>query len=484
MTTQGSTPPGATNVSEQSTTTVQAAGGAIFLGETDGPATLKAAIVAYYQKVRGGDPGALPALLGLIVLVLAFSFTTKYFFSVGNLANVPGQAAPVILIAMGLVFVLLIAEIDLAAGTAAGACAGAMALALTHRGDLHSVLHSGTYGGYVALMIAALGVAVWQRVWIAAVLIAFGTVLLLTDVTSNQVMAILLAITTGTAIGVLTGILVARVGIPSFVVTLALFLGWQGVLLLFEGNGASISTLRFDIVNGLVNKNVPLVWGWIIYAVFIGLYGLVTVTRAVRRRAQHLVAEPLMLVGVRLAVLAAAGAAAVYFLNRDRQPGAAVVHGMPWVILVILVLLVALSLLLSKTSFGRYVYAVGGSAEAARRAGIDVQRIRVAVFALSSSLAGFAGVILASQLGGVPSSAGGGNTLLYAVGAAVIGGTSLFGGRGRIRDAVLGGLVITLIPNGLTLHPNLGSAYTYIITGAFLLLAAAVDAASRRRNQA
>ncbi|MBX6372475.1 MAG: ABC transporter permease, partial [Acidothermus sp.] len=153
-------------------------------------------------------------------------------------------------------------------------------------------------------------------------------------------------------------------------------------------------------------------------------------------------------------------------------------------VLIILVLLVLLTLLLTKTAYGRHLYAVGGNAEAARRGGIDVARMRLSAFTICSTLAAVAGIAFASKIGGVPSDAGGGNTLLYAVGAAVIGGTSLFGGRGRVRDAVLGGLVIALIPNGLVLHRNLSSAYEFVITALFLLLAAAVDAISRRRQPA
>jgi D-xylose transport system permease protein len=184
--------------------------------------------------------------------------------------------------------------------------------------------------------------------------------------------------------------------------------------------------------------------------------------------------------------LAAIGVFATYFLNTNRQTNkaAAKLEGMPWIVPVILVLLVLLTLLLSKTQFGRHLYAVGGNAEAARRAGIDVGRMRVSAFTMCTTLSAVGGLALASYDGGVPSDIGGGNTLLFAVGAAVVGGTSLFGGRGRIRDAVLGGLVIALIPNGLGLKVNLGASYTYVVTGAFLLIAAAVDAMSRRRQQA
>jgi D-xylose transport system permease protein len=189
--------------------------------------------------------------------------------------------------------------------------------------------------------------------------------------------------------------------------------------------------------------------------------------------------------GTQLVVLLVLGALAVYFLNENRNPNKGnPIRGVPWVVPLILVVFVAMTLLLSKTSFGRHLYAAGGNAEAARRAGIDVPRMRIAAFAISTTLAGIGGVVLASKQGGVPADAGAGNTLLFAVGAAVIGGTSLFGGRGRIRDAVLGGLVIAIIPNGLQLHPGIGASYQYVITGGYLLVGAAVDALSRARQQA
>lgn len=482
MTTDESVPPKASDVSETPTTVATPSFATTGFAADTGATSLREAAGRYVTKVRGGDPGALPALLGLVVLFLAFGFTTHRFFTVGNLANVPGQAGPTIVIAMGLVFVLLVGEIDLSAGTAAGACSAAMAVALNHNGDLEKVLHGGIYGAYVAMMVIGVAVALWQRLWIACFAAALGTVLIVTGSAGNQWLALLLCITTGTVIGTLTGTMVARVGIPSFVVTLALFLAWQGVILLFQGSADGIPTRRFSLVAGFEGKNLAPVWGWVVYAVFVGLYAFVTVFRSMRRRAQNLSSEPMALVLLRIAILTIVGAAGVYFLNKDRQPGPAVFRGMPRVIPVILGLLVIFSLLLTRTAFGRYLYAVGGNAEAARRAGINVPRIRIAAFGISSSLAAFGGILLASYSGGVNSAAGGGNTLLYAVGAAVIGGTSLFGGRGRVRDAILGGLVIQLIPNGLGLHPNLNAAYVYVITGGFLILAASVDAASRRRG--
>ena len=449
-----------------------------------GATNLKDAFLGYVTRIRSGEVGALPAVAGLVVLMVVFSTTTKIFLTRGNLANLPTQAAPTILIGMGLVFVLLLGEIDLSAGTAAGLASAGMAIAVNFHGNLETQLKGGMFGAYIVVMVLALVVAARERLWPGVIAILFGGVVLVTHIGSNQVLAMLLAVTTGTSIGILTGFLRARVGIPSFVVTLALFLAWQGVLIQFLGAGNSFPTQRFKTINALENTNISPLLSWVVLIVFVGGYGGFTLYTSVRRRAQQLSAQPISLVIGRFAILAALGIFSVYFLNKNRNPNktGGVIHGLPWVVLVILVVLVAMTLLLSKTTFGRHLYAAGGNAEAARRAGIDVPRMRIAAFGISSSLAAIGGVVLASKQGGVPADAGGGNTLLFAVGAAVVGGTSLFGGRGRVRDAVLGGLVITIIPNGLQLHPNVGASYQYVITGGFLLVAAAVDALSRTRK--
>jgi D-xylose transport system permease protein len=454
-----------------------------FTGDA-GETTLAGAARAYIAKVRGGEPGALPALFGLIVLLIAFSNLTKVFLTVGNLANLPGQAGATIIIAMGLVFVLLLGEIDLSAGTAGGVCAMTMALVLTRHGDLHAALKNGMYGAVITVMVLGLAVAVWQRIWPATAMVVLGLVVMLTHLGAHVWIGLFLAVATGTAIGCITGFLVARVGIPSFVVTLAFFLAWQGIILAFAGSGGSISLGSYYPVIALAHRNIPPTGGWLIYVVFVGGYAVVAISRTLRRRAQNLSAVPLSLVIVRVVGLALVGLFVVYFLNKNRQTNSVgtPIRGMPWVVPLILVLLVLLTLLLTKTRFGRHLYAVGGNAEAARRAGIDVRRMRICAFAMNSSLAGIGGIALASYTGGVPLDIGGGNTLLFAVGAAVVGGTSLFGGRGHIRDAVLGGTVISLIPNGLLLKTNLNASLQYVITGAFLLLAAAVDAFGRRKS--
>jgi D-xylose transport system permease protein len=437
----------------------------------------------YVAKVRGGDVGALPAFLGLVLLVVVFSLKSNQFLTVRNLANIPGQGAGTALIALGLVFVLLLGEIDLSAGTAAGACAGFMGVAISHGGNLKAGLGTGAWLVLLAFILTAIAIAVVQRIWWAAAVSAVGLVLDVSHLGSNAELAVLIAVVSGTSIGIVTGFLVAKIGIPSFVVTLALFLGWQGVLLKILGNGGNIPVGNVSFINGLANDNIKPLWGWVLLVVVLGAFIGFSVNRSIRLRAKGLVAEPLIIVLLRGVVLSVVGIVSVYFLNRERGPNPAVtsIKGVPWAVVIVLVAMILTGLLLSKTRFGRYIYAVGGNAEAARRAGIAVPRMRIAAFAISSSLAALGGVVLASSVGGIATDLGGGNQLLYAVGAAVIGGTSLFGGRGRPRDAVIGALVITLLPNGLTLL-NLGSSANFVYTGLVLLAAASVDATARRRS--
>jgi D-xylose transport system permease protein len=441
----------------------------------------------YISRVRGGEVGALPAVLGLVVLIIVFSQASDRFLTVFNLANLISQAGITVFIAMGLVFVLLLGEIDLAAGTASGVTAGLMAMALVSKGDLHKGLGTILFLSIAAFLLLAIGAAVLSRLWIAAVLVGIGLLMVLTNVgTSNAVGAIYIAVAGGIAIGLLNGFLVAWVGIPSFVVTLALFLGWQGILLQMAGDGGAISVRQFGLINGIANKNLNPVLGWVFFIVLIGIYTGYTVWRSVRRRAQGLSAEPMIIVLSRAGGLALIGAVGLYFLNLERSPNPqnTSIKGAPYVLPLIIVFMIGWTLVLSKTRFGRYVYAVGGNAEAARRAGVDLRRIRMAAFAIGSAMAALGGVVQASRLGGVPSDAGAGNTLLFAVAAAVIGGTSLFGGKGRARDAVIGGLVIAMIPNGLGLLPNLPSSTNFVITCVVLLVAASVDALSRKRASA
>lgn len=441
----------------------------------------------YVSRVRGGEVGALPAVLGLIVLGVIFSQVSDRFLSVYNLANLVSQAGITILIAMGLVFVLLLGEIDLSAGTASGVCAGLMAIALLSDGNPRSNLGTWTLVGFALFMLAGAAIAALSRLWYAVGIATVGLFMLVTGVgTGNGLGAIFLAVSFGVSIGLVTGLLVARLGIPSFVVTLALFLGWQGVLLQMIGNGAALSVGQFELINNISNGTMPPMLGWAMYAVLVGGYALYTVQRSMSRRKDGLSAEPMAVVLLRAGSLAAIAGVGLYLLNQERSPNPenTSIKGAPWVLPIIIVLMIFWTLILAKTRFGRYMYAVGGNAEGARRAGVDLTRMRTAAFAIGSGMAALGGIVQASRLGSVPSDAGGGNTLLYAVAAAVIGGTSLFGGRGRARDAVIGGLVIAMIPNGLGLLPNLPASASFIITALVLLLAASVDALSRKRSAA
>jgi len=390
----------------------------------------------YWARVRGGDIGSLPAVLGLIALVILFgALEGSTFLSIFNFANLINQSAAIIVLAMGLVFVLLLGEIDLSAGFAAGTCAAILAVALNS----------------------------WGLAW---------------------PFALLAALLTGVVIGLVIGMLVARLGIPSFVVTLAMFLALQGAMLLIIGEGGTIP-IRSEAILVVMNGNMSVVAGWVLAVIIVAGFALSTLLAIRRRRKAGLPAEAMSVWAIKVIALGVLIFVATYLLNQERQlPSAKVtIQGVPWVVVVILVLLVGLTFILQRTGFGRHVYAVGGNREAARRAGINVKGLMITCFIFCSTLAAIAGVLLASRDNSVSPTTGGAQTLLFAVGAAVIGGTSLFGGRGKIRDAVIGGLVIAVIANGLPLITQ-QSGIQFIVTGLVLLVAASVDAISRRRTAA
>jgi D-xylose transport system permease protein len=398
--------------------------------------TLASAFRDYIAKIRGGDVGALPAILGLIALVLVFTaLRPGTFTNAFNFANLINQGAAVIVIAMGLVFVLLLGEIDLSAGFTAGTAAAVSGIVLTN----------------------------WGWPWWLSILVCLAT---------------------GFVIGTLLGLLVAYLGIPSFVVTLAAFLALQGLMLILIGEGGTIP-FRDPTILAVMNNNLPVLLGWLIFAISIGGYAYLTYRRSSSLRAAGLKGDPVVVWAAKTIALAVIVGAAVAYLSgeRSRNPAVSSIKGVPIVVLVLLVLLVLLTFLLTRTSWGRHVYAVGGNAEAARRAGIEVARVRLSCFMMCSTLAAVAGILLASRDNSVSPTTGGSQTLLYAVGAAVIGGTSLFGGKGRIVDAIIGGLVVAVIANGMALL-NQPSGVVFIVTGLVLLVAASVDAISRRRAAA
>jgi len=393
--------------------------------------SIKSAMNDYWSRIRSGDIGSLAAILGLVVLCAVFTVMSPTFLTPINFANLLTQAAAVIVIAMGLIFVLLLGDIDLSAGYASGVCGAVMTILVTNHG--------------------------WP--WY----VAFG-----------------LSVIVGVALGTSIGWLVAYLGIPSFVVTLAAFLGFQGLLLLLAGEGGTIPMTQPTVLK-IENSNISVTNSWIFFVVCAVLYVLSGLRKMQLRRKQGLKVELMQLWVLKTASLLALCAFAVYVLNLERSnnPKLISLKGTPYIVPVILLILVVGTFFLQRTAFGRHLYAVGGNAEAARRAGINVKRVRTMAFVICSGMAAVAGLIFASRQNSISPTTGGSSTLLYAVGAAVIGGTSLFGGKGKLRDAILGGLVVSVIDNGMGLL-GYAAGIKYIVTGFVLLISAGVDAISRK----
>jgi D-xylose transport system permease protein len=395
--------------------------------------TLGEYLRAWLVRIRGGETGALPVVVGLIIIGVIFQVQSSNFLSAGNLVNLLVQGSVFMLLGMAEVFALLLGEIDLSIGFTAG------------------------IGGAVAaeLVKAQTGWPWWA--------------------------AVIMALLSTAAIGAVQGAIITLLGLPSFVVTLAGLLGLQGVLLIILGQGGTLP-INDNVINDFANGNLSQVAGWVILVVLAGGYALFTWLRDARRRAHGLVAPPLSVTVLKIAVVSAFAVVVVLICNTNR--GALIpIRGVPWVVLIVLGVLGAWSFLLTRTKFGRYVYAVGGHAEAARRAGINLAFIRTVCFSLAGMTAGFAGIIYASRLRSVSTTLDGGQLVLFAVAAAVIGGTSLFGGRGKALHAVLGGLVIAAIYNGMGLL-GLSAASQLIVTALVLLAAVTVDALARRSRTA
>ena len=393
--------------------------------------SIKQSATDWWSKVKAGQVGALPALLGLFVLCIVFGTQSSVFLTPGNLANLLTQAAAVIVIAMGLVFVLLLGEIDLSAGYAAGVCGGLLVIMITEM----------DYPWYLAFPISVLA---------------------------------------GVLLGAVIGYLVAQLKIPSFVVTLATFLAFQGLLLLLVGEGGTIR-IEDPVILAVENKNLSVSYSWIFFLLTAGAYLLSGLLKFRKRKKAGLVDNLFKLWVIKTFVLIAIGTIATWALTveRSNNPDLVSLRGIPYVVPVILVLLVGATFVLSRTSFGLHIYAVGGNAEAARRAGINVKMVRITAFMICTGFAAVAGMIFVSRANSISPTTGGSSTLLYAVGAAVIGGTSLFGGKGKVSDAILGGLVVAVIDNGMALlgYP---AGIKFMVTGAVLLISATIDAVSRR----
>ncbi|MGH3043459.1 MAG: sugar ABC transporter permease [Gaiellaceae bacterium] len=384
----------------------------------------------WWQGVRGGELGSLPIIVGLAVIFVAFGILEENFLTERNFTNLLLQMAAVATVAIGIVFVLLIGEIDL------------------------SVAFVSAVGGVVMTLLLRPDNPGWP--WWAA---------------------ILFALVCTTAIGFAQALVITKAGVPSFVVTLAGLLIWSGVVLILTTQYSTAGTIRVqdervvDIANGFLAD----VWGWILAGAVVVAFGLSQFRNAMVRRAGGLAAKPTIVIALQVLGLAVVLGAAVWYANKDR--------GVPYVTVILGVFLVFWSFIAGRTRFGRHVYAVGGSAEAARRAGINVDRVRIAVFMISGFMAGVGGIMLASRLRSVSTGTGGGNLLLLVIAAAVIGGTSLFGGVGRVVSALLGALVIASIQNGMDLL-GLASGTKFVITGLVLLGAVLIDAFSKRRRAA
>ncbi|GAA1822304.1 sugar ABC transporter permease [Agromyces salentinus] len=384
---------------------------------------------AWVQRVRGGDMGALPAVAGFVVLSVLFTALSPFFFTERNFANLLTQAATLVMLGMALVFVLLLGEIDLSAGVTAG----------------------------LTMVIFVVLVAVVNLNWILALAIAFLT---------------------GIAIGTFIGFFVAKVGIPSFVVTLGLFLGFQGLELIIIGAGGLYRVETPEIL-AIQNGTLPTWGGWVMLVVMLAVSATTSWIDRSRRTRAGVPNRTIALVWAKLITIAVLGGVVVLILNQNRGTGFKAIEGVPIVVPITLAILWLGTFVLDRTKFGRYIYAVGGNAEAARRSGVKVAAIRWSAFIVCSSLAVVAGLFSISKVGSVDAAAGR-DIVLSGVAAAVVGGVSLFGGRGRLIHAAIGALVIAVITNGLGLL-NLPAGVNYAVTGGVLILAATIDAVSRKR---
>jgi len=379
---------------------------------------------AMARRLARGELGSLRVIFGIALIWTIFQIANDRFLSAINLTNLTLQIAAVATISIGVVLVLLLGEIDLSVGAVSGLAAAAMAVVSVKEGI-------------------------------------------------DPAFAIVIGLLVGTGIGLFNGAMVTAFGIPSFVVTLAGLLAFQGFQLLVLGDTGSVN-LPDSVITDLTATFFDPAIGWILAAVVIAAYAGSLFLQRQRRVSAGLEGVPVPILAARVLLVAAAVIVAVAILNSDR--------GIPLAIVIVVALMVFFTFLTERTRWGRHVFAVGGNEEAARRAGIRVNRIKISVFALASTLAAAGGVLAASRLLSVNQQSGSGDTLLLAIAGPVIAGTSLFGGRGFIWSALLGALVIGSISNGMDLLA-LDSDIKFIITGAVLLLAVTIDAVTRRQRQ-
>ncbi len=373
------------------------------------------------DAVRSGNLGSGPVILALGIIVLVFSQTANNFFTPGNFTNIITQMAGTCLIAYGVVFVLLIGEIDLSVS-----------------------FISGMAGAIVAELQLPTGP---NLPWFVCVF---------------------LAILAAAAIGAFQGSVVALVGVPSFVVTLAGFEIWQGAIQNILGG---VVVIQDNMINNFSNYFFSTTAGWIMAGIVSAAYvgGMLGAAWSGRRHGIA-IRDPLVL-ALKVIVVPVVAVLTVYILNKDR--------GVPFALLLVVGALLVWTFVAKRTTFGRHIYAVGGNAEAARRAGINVPRIRIVVFMISGAMSGLGGIVLAARLNSVDLNAGGGTLLIDAISAAVIGGTSLFGGRGEIRNALIGAAMISTVSNGMFIL-GYKTGTIFIVTGVILLLAVTFDTVVRR----
>jgi D-xylose transport system permease protein len=398
------------------------------------PQTLGGALAARWRGIRAGDVGGLPIIFALILIAIFFQSKNNHFDDPGNIVNLIIQMAGITTIGLGVVFVLLLGEIDLSVGYVSGVC-GVVAAKL--------VEPAGTASGW--------------------------------PVHTNGPIAILAALLVGAAIGLLQGTIIVKLGIPSFVVTLAGFLGWAGVVLIVIGNGGTIP-IEDGTINGIANNFFSHQTAVILLIVTVVAFATAQIVHLLSRRRAHLATDSVVLVALKIGALAAVG---IFVVHYTYLPGA-IPHGLPFVALILALLVAGLSYLATRTRFGRHIYAVGGNTEASRRAGIPTDRIRIAGFMIGSTLAGLGGVILASRLQSVDTEAGSSSLLLDSIAAAVIGGASLFGGRGHPKNALYGALVIAALANGMGLL-GYSAGIQQVATALILLAAVSVDALARKK---
>ena len=387
-----------------------------------------------FKRLRTGNSGLIPILVGLAALVAYFDIRSHVFLSAANVTNLFIQATVFILLGMAEIWLLLLGEIDLSIGFVAGIGASTAVILVDNK------YH------WPVLVVLPLALAVT------------------------------------TLIGILHGTLVIRLRLPSFVVTLAGQLGWAGVLIFLidhQGTGGVVS-LHEKVLADLVNGNLTPMWTWIVSVGAVLLAAIFMIRGQAKRRAAGLESTPMAIVALKIGSLVIAALVLVLIFNTDRATFI-VLHGMPFAIPIDIFILRAGSFILNKTKAGRYIYAIGGNSEAVRRAGVNVNRYRLLAFALAGFTAGIAGLLYASRLGGISDGIDGGTLVLYAVAAAVIGGTSLFGGRGKMIHAVIGGVIIATIYNGMALI-GMSAATQYIATALVLLAAVTIDSVARRGN--